>query len=112
MAAVAKALQIMRIREQGPVAFMIADMIHICRPNTLASLSTDPAERLTEKLLPSQELPFFCAVHPAPGFTLIAALYRLRLMIPTVSGICQGQTAGMPARPKGLIRHSDHLRAK
>lgn len=112
MAAVTKALQIMRIREQGPVAFMIADMIHICRPNTLTLLSTAPAERLAEKLLPSQDFPLPSAVHPAPGFTLIAALYRLRLMIPTVSGICQDPTAGMPARPKRLIWHSVHLRAK
>ena len=112
MAAVTKALQIMRIREQGPVAFMIADMIHICRPNTLASLSTAPAERLTEKLLPSQDFPLPSAVHPAPGLTLIAALYRLRPVILAVSGICQDPTAGMPARPKRLIWHSVHLRAK
>lgn len=81
VAAVAKALEVVRIREHSPVALVVTDVVHVRGPRPDAVLSTLTAPRLPKELLTAQRLPVLRLVHPAPGLRLLAPLPGLRLVL-------------------------------
>lgn len=113
VAGVAKALQILSVREHRPVPVVRDDVVHLRGPGSAARISwripnrTLPAKRLSQELSGAQFVcPFRRGVHPAPGSgRLAAACSVFGLMRCAVSARHQGAASWVPARPQGLLCH-------
>lgn len=113
VAGVAKALQILPVREHRPVPVVRDDVVHLRGPGSAARISwripnrTLPAKRLSQELSGAQIVcPFRRGVHPAPGSgRLAAACSVVGLMRCAVSARHQGAASWVPARPQGLLCH-------
>ena len=113
VAGVAKALQILPVREHRPVPVVRDDVVHLRGPGSAARISwripnrTLPAKRLSQELSGAQIVcPFRRGVHPAPGSgRLAAACSVFGLMRCAVSARHQGAASWVSARPQGLLCH-------
>ena len=107
VAAVAKALQIFGIREQRPVALVVHDVVHVCRPRADAPPGAFPAERLPQQLGRPQLLgPYWLAV-PAPPTLRRPAVSRLVGV--AVARRCQYAAARMLTGPQWFVCQGYHL---
>ena len=87
MADVAQTFQVRWIGKQRPVAFMIADVVHIRGPGADTFQGAFPAKWLSQELVRAKRVdPLVGLVHPAPGLSLFTApILVFKLMILTVT---------------------------
>lgn len=107
VAAVAQALQIVRIGKQSHVAFVIHDVVNFLGPDSQPSRAAAPAERFlcqlhgTKVLCPNLQL---VQLVPLSGF--LAAVLDLSGFVCIAIAVCYQLTASrMPTRPKRLASH-------
>ena len=100
VAAVAKALQVVRIAEEFKVSFVVHDVVYVCRLDPQAMLGAFPAPGLPQKLCrPELFGPQVCGIQLVPLSCLSAPIIPAhRLVLVTVPIGHQDMASWMPAR--------------